>query len=169
MNLAGVNADLVANVQERVLSVVEATETISVAVVGELMIVPCRDPSKVLGQKLQIGVGAVLAVTSAVVAQSEDLLGWLGGSLAALGVFVEVVAEVDDVVMLVFSGSIAVCVEVAVGYFVSQVNEIEFRFLRKLLQEKTAKLSLETSSSLVGAVLVRPMGLLLLESQTLNW
>lgn len=121
MNLASVNADFVANVEERVLGVVETTETISVAVVGELVVIPGRNPGKVLGEELQVGIGAVLSVTSAVVSQSEDLGGWLGSSLAALGVFVEVVAEVDDIVVLVFSGSIAVCVEVAVGCFVSWV------------------------------------------------
>lgn len=119
MSLASINADFVADVEERVLGVVKTAETISVTVVGKLVVIPSRDPGKVLGEKLQIGISAVLSVASTVVAQSEDLLGWLGGSLAALVVFVEVVAEMDDVVVLVFSGSIAVCVEVAVGYFVS--------------------------------------------------
>lgn len=47
--------------------------------------------------------------------KSEDGTVRHGGTLALLACFVDVVTEVDDIVVLVLSGSIAVSVEIAVG------------------------------------------------------
>lgn len=153
------------------------------------MIVPGRDPGVVLGEQLQVGVGPVLALESAsflwaqrsltclavaraVVVELEQRRARNRGSFATPLVLVYVVSQVNDKVMLVLSSRIAVGVEVSnswSGAEVSRVTRGSFGGVRKLLQEKTAKLISETSSSGRGAVFVRPKGLFLSEPQTLNW
>jgi hypothetical protein len=111
-------------------------------------------------------------MTAAVVVESKDLTIRDSSALATPTRLVKVVTQVDDEVVLILPGSVTVGVEVAVGCTsVSgfQLQLVESRDIRKLLQEKTAKLSSETSSFSVGAVLVRPTGLFTSEPQTLNW
>lgn len=75
VNLSSVDGDLATLLQEGFFGIVKTRESISVAVIGELykvsdrprdmpagltVIIPSRDPSKVLRQKLQIRVCAVL-------------------------------------------------------------------------------------------------------------
>lgn len=55
------------------------------------------------------------SVASTVVAEREDGASGLGRTLATLASLIDVVAEVDDIVVLVLAGSIAVRIEVAIG------------------------------------------------------
>lgn len=55
-------------------------------------------------------------MASTVILEAEDSASGLGGTLALLSSLIQVVTKVDDVVMLVLSGSIAVRVEVAIGF-----------------------------------------------------
>ena len=80
------------------------------------VIIPRRNPSKVPSQRLQIVVCPILSMASAVVVQSEQLVGRLMCSGTLRRVFVDVVAEMDDVVVLVFAGGVTVDVEEALGW-----------------------------------------------------
>lgn len=69
------------------------------------MIVPDRNPSKLLVREKQIEIGAVSSKTASVIVQSEDLtlrLHRAGGS--GCRVLVDVVAEMDDKVDVVLPG-----------------------------------------------------------------
>lgn len=62
MDLAGVNGDPETIVAEGLLRVVQAAETIPVAVVCDLVIIPRRHDGVVLSQQLQVRIRAVLQV-----------------------------------------------------------------------------------------------------------
>jgi hypothetical protein len=149
MNLAGVDSDLTTVLLERILSIVQSTEAISVAIVRKL----CMHVSQVQSEYSQnvayrghpksesrdsswteaAGRGrngteerqnhwagylvliSYQTMPSAVILKTKDFTSRLGGTLASLSIFVNVITKVDHVVVLVFSGSIAVRVKVTVG------------------------------------------------------
>ena len=91
-------------------------------VVGDLVVVPHGDHGRGGVQRLQVGIGPVLGMARAVVGQAQDLVGRLGQAaqrrrvargVAALAVFVEVVAQVHGGVQVAAPGGIGVHVEVA--------------------------------------------------------
>ena len=98
------------------------------------MIVPSRNPSKVLRQKLQIGICAVLvrwpgklvfleesycevtnlSMASSIVVQREDLSRRLAGPASIGSILIDIISQMDNIVVLILSGSVAISVKVAV-------------------------------------------------------
>lgn len=99
------------------------------------MIIPSRDPSKVLRQKLQIEIGAVLvrcscelipskksgrgvtnlSMTSSVVVKCEDLCRRLAGPAPIGSILIDIVSKMNDIVVLILSGGVTISVKVAVS------------------------------------------------------
>jgi hypothetical protein len=83
------------------------------------MVIPDSDPGEALVRSDKVEICAVLAKTHAVVVQGEDLA--LGNNSTLVDtrdtilVLVDIVAEVNDEVDVVFAGDVSVGVEVAVG------------------------------------------------------
>jgi hypothetical protein len=84
------------------------------------VIIPRRHPSVVLSQELQVRVGAVLPMARPVVPQAKDVPRRVVSTLAPPCPFVDVVAQMDHVVVLVLARGVAVRVEVAIGWTPSQ-------------------------------------------------
>ena len=98
--------------------------TVAPSVVGDFVVVPHGDHGGGGVQGLQVGVALVLGVALAVVGQAEDLLGGrgqaaqcpgVGRCVAALAVFVDVVAQVHGGVQVAALGGMGVHVEVTGG------------------------------------------------------
>jgi hypothetical protein len=98
VHLTRIDADA-AEFEERCFGVVHAAEAVSVAVVGDFVVVPGWDPCEVLVGKTEVQVGAVLADACSVVVEREDFAFGGGGarvfSSGSFACFVDVVAEVD--------------------------------------------------------------------------
>lgn len=71
IHFALVNADT-AITEERLLGIVECTRSVTISVVGYLVVIPLGNPGEVLVGKQQVKIGSVLAKTSAVIVESED-------------------------------------------------------------------------------------------------
>lgn len=82
VHLALIDTDA-AEAKEGVFGIVHSTEAISVAVVGNLMVVPHGDPSELLVREEQVGVGPVLGYSGPVVIQGEKSSGWVGSTRIA--------------------------------------------------------------------------------------
>lgn len=54
-------------------------------------------------------------MASSVVMERKDLITRLTGAFTVCSILVDVVSKMDNVVMLILSGSVAVCVEVTIG------------------------------------------------------
>lgn len=84
------------------------------------MVIPYRDPRKLLVAQQKVGVGAVCSQSLSVVVQGVDLPIRLGHPTNALpipvfavGVLVDVVSQMDDIVDRVFARSVTVSIEEA--------------------------------------------------------
>lgn len=72
------------------------------------MVVPSAYQGRILGEKLEIGVGPVLIMAGAVVVERKDFVCGRMRSLATATTFVDVVAQMNSVVVLVFARSVAI-------------------------------------------------------------
>lgn len=84
------------------------------------MIIPNGNPAEILVGKQQVWVCAILCDPGPVVVQGEYFLPRIGSTrvlaeCASLAL-VDVVSQVDEVIYVVFSSSITIRVEIAVGY-----------------------------------------------------
>lgn len=145
---------------------------------GLTVVVPDRNPCKLLMAEQQVQIGAVSGIPLAVIVEREDVsvrqrhaANALAPAIFAVLVLVDVVAQVNDVVDRVLAGRVSVCIEEAERYerlATVSIHSHEAFHVRKLLQEYTARPILDTLSFAAGVVLVRPSGLVLFELQTLN-
>lgn len=88
-----VNADATI-LDERFFGVVETGGPVTVAIVGNLVIVPDGDPSELLVREKQVEIGTVGGKTTPVVVQCEDFSLGLDGTGGGRGcIFVDVVTE----------------------------------------------------------------------------
>lgn len=112
IHLPLIDTDTRAIVSKRILSIVQCAKSVSIAVVGNLVVVPGRNPGEVLCQKQQIRIGPVLLTVSAghglsilrtahlsntrpVIPQAEKHVWWLVSSFTLGGILIYIITQVD--------------------------------------------------------------------------
>lgn len=108
-----------AKLEERLFRIVHAREAVAVAVVGDLVVVPDRDPGELLVRQEQVEIRAVLCQARSVVVERSEFSRWVSRPCVTAEnshlILVDVVAKVQNVVDVVLPSSIAIRIEVAVG------------------------------------------------------
>lgn len=93
------------------------------------VIIPDGDPRKLLMAQQEVQVGPICGMTLAVVVQSIDLAIWKRNSSDAVapaiipvGVLVQIVSQMEDVVHRIFSHRMSVCVEVGKRVIAARID-----------------------------------------------
>lgn len=100
--------------KERIFGVVELSGTITVGVVGDLMIIPDWDPGEILVALEEVKISTISRMALAIVVKGENLVVRQGNAtkratvaVVAILVFVDIVPEMNDVVNRVLKSLLA--------------------------------------------------------------